>query len=63
MCARGVGALTLLVCSGADFFDQIVQRGHELGVAADASKVGARASCGGDAGLCRGLLDLVLGWR
>ena len=36
---REEGKPTLLVCSGTDFVDQIVQRGHELGVAADTGEV------------------------
>lgn len=44
------GGLTLLVCNGADLFDQAVQRGHELGVAADTGEVGGCAARGGNAG-------------
>ena len=51
---RGVGGLTLLVCHGADVFNQAVQRGHELRVAADAGEVGDGAARGGYAGLCCG---------
>ena len=45
------GWLTLLVCDGADVFNLAVQRGHELGVAADAGEVGFGAAGGGYAGL------------
>ena len=55
----GEGELTLLVGSGADRFDQVVQRGHEFGVAADAGEVGFRAARGGDAGFRCGLLEVM----
>lgn len=58
---EGAGELTLLVRGGADRFDQVVQRGHEFGVAADAGEVGFRAARGGDAGFCCGLLEMVSG--
>ena len=41
------GWLTLLVRDGADVFNLAVQRGHELGVAADAGEVGFGAAGGG----------------
>lgn len=51
--------LTLLVCNGTDCVDQAVQRGHELGVAADTGEVGDLAARGGDAGFyCGGLLEV-----
>ena len=58
---RRGGGLTLLVGHGTLLFDQVVQRGHELRVAADAGEVGLFAAGGGDAGLCCGLLEVVLG--
>ena len=44
--------LTLLVCNGTDLLDLAVQRGHELGIAADTGEVGGYAARGGDAGFC-----------
>lgn len=56
------GGFTLLVCNGTDGFDHVVQRGHELRVAADTLEVGYAAARGGDAGFCCVLLEkMVLG--
>ena len=44
--------LTLLVCNGTDLLDLAVQRGHKLGIAANAGEVGGYAARGGNAGFC-----------
>lgn len=55
---RGDG-LTLLVCNGTVVVNQVMHRGHELGIAADTGEVVLSAACGGDASCYRGLLEMV----
>ena len=49
----------MLVCNGTDLVNQVVERGHELRVSADAGEVGDFAACGGDAGFGCGLLVML----
>lgn len=54
----GGGGLTLLICGGAVGFNQTVQRGHELGVAADAGELGGEAARGFNALFRWGFLEI-----
>lgn len=55
---KGGGGLTLLICGGAVGFNQTVERGHELGVAADAGELGGEAARGFNALFRWGFLEI-----